>query len=62
MKDHSKDRGFSDTEATTVIKIGKGTMKGTKTYLELRSAGLMVTMLVLLEYTIKIEPMNAIIF
>ena len=30
MKDYCKDRGFSDAEATNVIKNGKGKMKGYK--------------------------------
>jgi cytochrome c6 len=30
LKDYSKDQGFSDAEATNVIKNGKGKMKGYK--------------------------------
>jgi cytochrome c6 len=30
VKDYSKDQGFSDAEATNVIKNGKGKMKGYK--------------------------------
>jgi cytochrome c6 len=30
VKDYSKDQGFSDGEATNVIKNGKGKMKGYK--------------------------------
>ena len=30
MKDYSKDQGFSDAEATNVIKNGKGKMKAYK--------------------------------
>jgi len=30
LKDYTKDQGFSDTEATKVIKNGKGKMKGYK--------------------------------
>ena len=30
LKDYTKDQGFSDAEATNVIKNGKGKMKGYK--------------------------------
>jgi mono/diheme cytochrome c family protein len=30
VKDYTKDQGFSDAEATNVIKSGKGKMKGYK--------------------------------
>jgi mono/diheme cytochrome c family protein len=30
VKDYSKDQGFSDAEATNIIKNGKGKMKGYK--------------------------------
>ena len=30
LKDYTKDQGFSDAEATNVIKNGKGKMKGFK--------------------------------
>ena len=30
LKDYSKEQGFSDAEATNIIKNGKGKMKGYK--------------------------------